>query len=156
MWRMADAYKRGRNAMQMGDNTNLVDFAYVGNVADAHVLAADCLCSERADLVAGQIFFITNGTPLPYWDVSRMVWKEMGDEGNQKVIVLPKTLLLAIAYVLELWCWIIGVEPPLRAFHVQFATTEQWYNIDKVYLIMSPPRDSHFSFLLPGATTVRV
>lgn len=29
----------------MGNNTNLVDYCYVGNVADAHILAADRLAA---------------------------------------------------------------------------------------------------------------
>jgi sterol-4alpha-carboxylate 3-dehydrogenase (decarboxylating) len=132
MWRLAVAYNTGRNNMQMGDNTNLVDMAYAGNVADAHILAADRLRSDSADLVAGQIFFISNGGPVPYWNFPRMVWREMGDDGKKKITVLPKLLLFIIAYVLEFWYGIRGLEPPFRVFDVTFTTTEQWFNIDKV------------------------
>lgn len=131
MWRLADAYNNGRNTMQMGDNTNRVDFAYAGNVADAHILTADRLKSDSADLVAGQIFFISNGTPLPYWNVPRMIWREMGDDGKKNVTAIPKLIMLIIAYILEFWYGIMGGEPPVRVFDVQFTTTEHWYNIDK-------------------------
>ena len=132
MWRFADAYSKGRTTIQIGDNTNLVDFAYAGNVADAHILAADRLKSDSADLVAGEVFFITNGTPLPYWDVPRMIFKEMGDDGRKKPTALPKLLMLVIAYIMEFWYGFFGMEPPFRVFDVQFMTTVQWYNIEKV------------------------
>ena len=37
------AYERGQTHIQIGDNTNLFDWTYVGNVARAHLLAADKL-----------------------------------------------------------------------------------------------------------------
>ena len=37
--------KNGQTKFQIGDNTNLADFTYVGNVAHAHLLAADKLGS---------------------------------------------------------------------------------------------------------------
>lgn len=36
-------YERGQTHFQVGDNTNLFDWTYVGNVAHAHLLAADRL-----------------------------------------------------------------------------------------------------------------
>lgn len=36
-------YERGQTHFQIGDNTNLFDWTYVGNVAHAHLLAADKL-----------------------------------------------------------------------------------------------------------------
>lgn len=36
-------YERGQTHFQIGDNTNLFDWTYVGNVARAHILAADKL-----------------------------------------------------------------------------------------------------------------
>ncbi|KAJ7198841.1 C-3 sterol dehydrogenase [Mycena pura] len=36
-------YERGQSHFQIGDNTNLCDWTYVGNVAAAHLLAADRL-----------------------------------------------------------------------------------------------------------------
>lgn len=40
---MVGVYERGQTHFQIGDNTNLFDYTYVGNVAKAHLLAADCL-----------------------------------------------------------------------------------------------------------------
>lgn len=41
-----DVWKRGQTHWQIGDNTNLFDWTYVGNVAHAHLLAADKLDEE--------------------------------------------------------------------------------------------------------------
>ncbi|KAJ7505379.1 C-3 sterol dehydrogenase [Mycena galericulata] len=38
-----EVYQRGQTHFQIGDNTNLFDWTYVGNVAAAHLLAADRL-----------------------------------------------------------------------------------------------------------------
>ncbi|KAJ6619453.1 C-3 sterol dehydrogenase [Mycena sp. CBHHK59/15] len=38
-------YERGQTHFQIGDNTNLFDWTYVGNVARAHLLAADGLAA---------------------------------------------------------------------------------------------------------------
>ncbi|KAK0502013.1 hypothetical protein EDD18DRAFT_1317386 [Armillaria luteobubalina] len=43
MWRVAKLYDDGQHNVQIGDNTNLVDYLYAGSAAQAHVLAADCL-----------------------------------------------------------------------------------------------------------------
>ena len=39
------AYQRGQTHFQVGDNNNLFDYTYVGNLADAHLIAADKLSS---------------------------------------------------------------------------------------------------------------
>ncbi|KAF9231507.1 hypothetical protein BU15DRAFT_90891 [Melanogaster broomeanus] len=42
------AYQRGQTHFQIGDNTNLFDYTYVGNLAHAHLLAADKLVPPPA------------------------------------------------------------------------------------------------------------
>ena len=136
MWRLADAYNKGQHKYQMGNNKNLVDYSYVGNVADAHILAADRLqetfsSPTGVDDVSGQAFFITDGKPRPYWDFPRMVFRELGDDG-QGIVELPKWLCLILAFFSELWASIFGGLPGFPRFIVIIATQEQWFNIDKV------------------------
>ena len=45
---MLDVLRTGRTKYQLGDNTNLFDFTYVGNVAHAHLLAATHLLKAAA------------------------------------------------------------------------------------------------------------
>ncbi|KAJ7098762.1 3-beta hydroxysteroid dehydrogenase/isomerase family-domain-containing protein, partial [Mycena belliarum] len=106
MWRLAEVYEKRQHNVQIGDNTNLVDYAYAGNVAHAHVLATAKLISEP-ERVAGHTFFITNGDPRPQWDFSRL-----------------------------LFCRITGSSTQFTTFNVRFLTGVQWYNIDKARTIL--------------------
>lgn len=137
MWRLADAYNKGQHKYQMGPNKNLVDYSYVGNIADAHLLAADRLLATfssppSADKVSGQAFFITDGKPRPYWDFPHMVFKQLGFDGKG-IVELPKWLCLILAFLSELWASIFGGLPAFPRFIVIIATQEQWFNIDKVH-----------------------
>ncbi|KDQ59778.1 hypothetical protein JAAARDRAFT_126566 [Jaapia argillacea MUCL 33604] len=114
--------------VQMGDNKTLVDYVYVGNVADAHLLAADKMDSPA---VAGQAFIITNGDPWFFWDFARYVWNELDNTPPAKTMVIPRGLAMFFAILSEIWGWIMGKKPIFNRFSVIFATTHQWYNIDK-------------------------
>ncbi|KAH7913385.1 3-beta hydroxysteroid dehydrogenase/isomerase family-domain-containing protein, partial [Hygrophoropsis aurantiaca] len=46
------AYQRGQTHFQVGDNNNLFDYTYVGNLARAHLIAADKLVPPEQDVVA--------------------------------------------------------------------------------------------------------
>lgn len=218
----ARALKEGKAHYQIGDNTNLFDFTYVGNVAYAHILAAqklipppstsapdsaeaeaeedaivnhtlpsidvttgqhriptsdarplgpyvdkppnaDALLSafndpshtdsrpvvrtrydafskpslERAEIpplqVAGQAFFITNGEPVYFWDFSRALWREMagGKYPTKGFTVLPKTVGLTFATVVEWWGWATGQEPIFTRYRVAYSCANMYYNIEK-------------------------
>lgn len=60
----------------LGPATNLQDFVYVDNVADAHILAASNLLNSQT--AAGHAFFITNGEPVALRDMCIAIWKEFG------------------------------------------------------------------------------
>ncbi|OCH94871.1 putative sterol dehydrogenase [Obba rivulosa] len=140
--RLAAALAEKKHKVQIGNNTNLVDWVYAGNVADAHLAAADRLPS-RKDLdanttphpVAGQVFIITNGTPMLQWDFSRLVWRALGaspaDLDPKKATKIPRWLALFMATIAESWCKLNGGHTELTKFNVIYSTTTQWYNIDK-------------------------
>ena len=139
---MDKVLKDRQHKVQIGNNKNLVDWTYAGNVADAHLLAADHLPDFRSIAksqphpVAGRVFFITNGTPLPGWDFSRMMWRELGappqDLEPKNVTVVPRRLALALAHVVEAFSKILGTTTNFTVFAVRYVTATQWYNIDNV------------------------
>ena len=135
MHRYAKMYKDGHTNLQIGNNTNVVDWVYVGNVAKAHLLAADKLDS---DAVAGQTFFITNGQPILAWDFARAIFRDLGDDGRKKIIKIPKTIGMTLAYVAEFWAWLTGCPTEFNRFAVRYATAIQWYDIEKVRSILVP------------------
>ncbi|KAJ6513016.1 hypothetical protein C8R45DRAFT_890860 [Mycena sanguinolenta] len=130
IWRMVEVYEKKQHTIQIGDNTNLVDYAYAGNIALAHVLAAGKLIS-RPEVVAGQTFFVTNGEPLPQWDFARAIWKELGDDGKARITTIPRFVGIIMATLAEFWCRISGSSNQFTRFSVRFLTGTQWYSIDK-------------------------
>lgn len=85
----------GRTRWQIGDNDNLFDWTYVGNVAHAHALAASKLLQLASDLSGkdgeksadlagdespdGEAFQITNDSPTYFWDFPRAIWQSYYD-----------------------------------------------------------------------------
>ena len=135
------AYEKGQTKFQLGENTNLFDFTYVENVAHAHILAAVALMStynmsttpldyERVD---GEAFFITNDSPVYFWDFARMVWKSAGDKTEPKdVWKIEKDIGLMIATLVEWAFWLAGGwTPNLTRKAVNFSSMTRYYNIGK-------------------------
>lgn len=98
---MVEVCERGQHRFQIGDNESLMDFTYVGNVALAHVLAAEKLAIPDSG-AAGQAFNLTNGTPVPFWDFASRVWAEYGHYmPNSKKIILSYNASMFIALISE-------------------------------------------------------
>jgi len=241
------AYEQGQTSVQIGDNNNLFDWTYVGNVARAHLIAADKLdtpppalplselekqptsadevpplsdaeikllshtvlpigltakthriptCEarplgpyvtlppngekiaaafedpdspvtprpvmrtrfdplsepslKRAKVfnpdsnplqVAGQVFFITNGEPIYFWDMPRMVWNELdkyfpGKRTPKSAFKMSKSLGMAAAWGSEWFGYLRGVDPVFTRFRVTFITATRWYNIEKARRVL--------------------
>ncbi|KAJ7254399.1 C-3 sterol dehydrogenase [Mycena haematopus] len=240
-------YERGQTHFQIGDNTNLFDWTYVGNVAAAHLLAADRLdapppapvladlpempqspeevpplTAAETDLVrfaippvsattgehrtptsaarplgpyvtpppnadailaafngpaprnvpvfrtrfdplsdanialsklhapetsplqvAGQVFYITNGEPVYFWDLPRLVWHhfdamypEKAKARRKGIWVLPKELGLVLATGAEWWGWLTRGDPTFTRFKVAYSCASRWHNIEKARRVL--------------------
>ncbi|KAJ1743422.1 erg26, C-3 sterol dehydrogenase [Coemansia sp. RSA 989] len=112
--------------VQVGSNTALFDFTYVGNLADAHLLCADKLYDDN---VAGQVFFITNDEPIGMWSFLRLLWAQVGDTRGPK-LVIPNLLASFILVVLKMLAaiHIVKHEVPF-VFGMTF--TPRYFNITK-------------------------
>lgn len=121
-----------RTGMQIGDNKNLFDWTYIENAAHAHVLAVDRLSPSHPKFsqVAGQAFFITNGEPRPFWDLSRALWKAAGHTPT-KITVIPRSIAMILAAITELISWLTGKQLLLTRFRVTYMCMTRWCNIDK-------------------------
>ena len=129
-------YDTGRTGIQFGNNTNLTDWTYVTNVADAHILAADKLEASANPPVAGEIFFITNGDPWPFWNFANGVFDRFDvafpvKRVKKKPLVIPKPVAMLMASLTELFAWLTGKEPQLTRFKVIFTCANRWHKIDK-------------------------
>ncbi|KAH8429677.1 erg26, C-3 sterol dehydrogenase [Aspergillus melleus] len=130
--------------MQLGENNNLFDFTYVGNIAYAHMLAAwrllgtktryDAGQSEPLDheRVDGEAFNVTNDSPVYFWDMTRAAWALAGKvvEPHQ-VWALPEALLGPIGAIAETVLGLIGKTPRLNRRVVRYSCMTRYYSSDK-------------------------
>jgi sterol-4alpha-carboxylate 3-dehydrogenase (decarboxylating) len=96
---------------------------------------ADCL------EVAGQVFFITNGEPLYFWDLPRMVWTRLAaaephPPKSRGIIKLSKDIGMVLATLAEYWGWLSGREPGLTRYRVSFSCVARWHNIEKARRVL--------------------
>lgn len=136
MHKLADVHSKKQTHIQIGNNTKFIDKVCVENVAKAHILAADKL-SQIDSGVAGEVFFITNGEPMLSFDFNRAVFTELGTDPNEKITKIPVGLALFIATLAEWWCKLFGGHTEFTRFNIQFVTSAQTYNIDKVRTTIS-------------------
>lgn len=235
---LAKVFLSGQSHFQIGDNTNLFDFTYVGNLAYAHILAADKLDTpppapplgalekvpdeppqltpaERAIVgyalppieltighrriptsearplgpyveyppdgdkisaaftndvwdssrpvtrtrfdqfseaalslakvhhpdssplaVAGQVFYITNGESVYFWDMCRYVWSKLdaafpGKRPKRNTIVFSRPVGLVLATASEWFYWLIGKKAAFTRFRVSYSCMNRWHNIER-------------------------
>lgn len=134
------SFRAGETKYQLGKNRNLFDWLYVGNAANAHVLAARALVNGAMDphapKVDGEAFFITDDAPTPFWDFIWMVWKAMGDDTPEDArTVIPARVALLLADCAEwiVWAVSLGKRKPalLNRQRVEYSVFEHTYCIDK-------------------------
>ncbi|KAF2015924.1 C-3 sterol dehydrogenase/C-4 decarboxylase-like protein [Aaosphaeria arxii CBS 175.79] len=124
---------RGETPFIIGDGTNLFDFVYVSNVADAHVLAVQNLFMSGA--AAGEAFFITNGEPVVFRDFCLAVWKEF-DHYPPFQITIPTRLGWWLGWGVEWASWLTGREGTFCRGAILDATDTRYVSISKARRIL--------------------
>lgn len=69
---------KGETPWIIGTGDNLYDFAYITNIADAHVLALENLLFCASAPAAGEAFFVSNQQPVYFRDFTLAVWRHFG------------------------------------------------------------------------------
>jgi nucleoside-diphosphate-sugar epimerase len=121
---------------RIGNRLCLVDTVYVDNAARAHLLAADCLVHGGA--AAGKAYFISNGEPLPLWE---MVNRMLACAGLPAVTRgIPAGAAYAVGACCEgLWRILrLAGEPPMTRFVAREMATAHWFDIS------AARRDLHY------------
>ena len=118
--------KAGR-LRKIGRGTKRIDATYIDNAADAHILAADRL--DPGSAIAGKVYFIAQGEPIPLWDLVNAILSAAGLPPVTRTISLP--LAMAAAGVVESIYRALGVatEPPLTRFVVRELATSHWFDL---------------------------
>ncbi len=121
------ARARSGQLRRIGSRENLIDAVYIDNAADAHLLAADRLAPGSP--IAGKVYFIAQGEPVPMWD---MVNRLLGAAGAPPVTrSVPPWLALALAWGFESAHRLSAnpAEPRLTKFVVQEMSTAHWFDL---------------------------
>ncbi len=120
---------RGRRRLlrRVGDGSNLVDIAYIDNVAEAHLLAADNLLSSAS--AAGNAYFISQGKPVKLWDWINDLFRRLD------IPAVETSISFRTAYrvggFLE-WIYRIGrisSEPRMTRFLAEQLARSHWFSI---------------------------
>ncbi|KAL6302000.1 C-3 sterol dehydrogenase [Sparassis latifolia] len=91
--------------------------------------------------VAGQVFFITNGEPMHFWDLPRMAYRFFDNHfGTSKtqggIIRFPREIGMMLASAVEMWSWLTGKQPGLTRFRVTFSCVFRCHNIEKARRVL--------------------
>ena len=119
---------RAGKLRRIGDRPNLVDTVYVDNAARAHLQAADRLTLESP--ISGQAYFISNGQPLPLWEMVNRIL------ATANIPPVTRSISPRLAYTLGCTCeglWgllRLSGEPPMTRFVAHELATAHWFNID--------------------------
>ncbi|MBW2589961.1 MAG: NAD-dependent epimerase/dehydratase family protein [Deltaproteobacteria bacterium] len=111
----------------IGSGKNLVDTIYIDNAADAHILAAENLDKNPEN--SGNVYFISQGKPVPLWDMINAILKAAG-LGPVKGSISKQTTWL-VGAVFEFFYKILHIkkEPPMTRFVAHELATSHWFDI---------------------------
>jgi len=120
---------RGRagKLRRIGSRPCLVDTVYVDNAARAHLLAAERLTPSSR--IAGRAYFISNGEPVPLWDMINRILAAAGIPPVNRRI--PAWAAHAAGAICEqLWeSFNLAGEPPMTRFVARELATAHWFDI---------------------------
>jgi nucleoside-diphosphate-sugar epimerase len=123
--------RKGKLRFAVGKPGKLTDFTYVGNVVDACLSSLDRLAPKSP--ISGQVYFITNGEPMGFWDFVRLVVSPLGYQSAE--FTIPYPIAYAAAWAREtIDTWRGGTlnsEESLSRFTIDYLCTDHYYSIAK-------------------------
>jgi sterol-4alpha-carboxylate 3-dehydrogenase (decarboxylating) len=86
--------------------------------------------------VAGEIFYITNGEPFPFWSFVRAIYAAYDPTASTRVWALPVPVAFLFASLGEMWGKLMGREVALTTERVEYSVSHLWTNIEKARRIL--------------------
>ena len=140
--KMIPIAEAGSVRFQMGKGKNIYDFVYVGNVADAHILAAQALVRAygkppppKSKRVDGESINVTNDERVFFWEFTRKVAAAAGHPVKKEdIVVIPLWVGLIMAWISEWVVWIFSRgrrQSNMTVTGVHFSTINRTLNTDK-------------------------
>jgi len=112
---------------RIGTRPCLVDTVYVDNAARAHLQAADQLAPGSA--VAGKAYFISNGEPLPLWEMVNHILAA-ADLPPVTKNISPRAALAIGTLCEKLWTLFrLSGEPPMTRFVAHELASAHWFDL---------------------------
>jgi len=118
---------RAKKLKQIGDGKNLIDHTYIDDAADAHLLAADKL-AENSDL-SGNIYFISQGEPVPAWYMVNEFLKAAGCDPVKKTVPFRVAWLTGALFELIYKIFNLSKEPYITRFLAETVSQTNWFSI---------------------------
>lgn len=121
------ARARAGRLRRIGRSDKRIDSVYIDNAADAHLLAANRLAPGSP--VAGKVYFVSNGEPIPTWDLVNRILAAANLPPVTRSV--PAPLAYAVGGLLEtvyaaLWP---DAEPPMTRFVARELATAHWFDL---------------------------
>lgn len=122
------ARARAGHLRQVGDGRNIVDTTYIENAAAAHLLAADALSRPHTP-AGGRVYFITNGQPLPLWDVINRILATADLPPVRRRISRRAAYTVGAALEAAHKLLRLRAEPRMTRFIANELATSHWFDI---------------------------
>jgi nucleoside-diphosphate-sugar epimerase len=121
------ASARAGRLRRIGKASKRIDSVYIDNAAEAHLLAADRLAPGSP--VAGKVYFISQGEPVPLWDLVNRILAAAGLPPVTRTV--PVWAARFAGRVMEGVYGVLGrqEEPPMTRFLAGELATAHWFNI---------------------------
>jgi sterol-4alpha-carboxylate 3-dehydrogenase (decarboxylating) len=140
---------KGETRWIIGTGINLWDTVYVGNVADAHVLALENLLHLESKIIsnnhdgrtregtaAGETFFIQNNEPISFREFSLAIWREFGHFPPRWEIRIPEGLGWVLGLLAEAFTRLSGTPATLSRGSVMDACAMRYASGEKAQRIL--------------------
>ncbi len=118
---------RAGRLRRIGTASKLIDSTYIDNAADAHLLAADRLAPGSP--VAGRAYFLSQGEPVPLWDLVNRILAAAGLPPVTRAI--PYGVAYAAGCVFEASTAMLcsTCEPPMTRVLARELSTAHWFDL---------------------------
>lgn len=120
--------------LHLGPGTNVYDFTYGPNLAEAHTLAAINLLTvspaERSNPLSadGKASFVTNAEPMPFGEFLTKVWAAFDGKEPAKGTSIPRSLALPLVWMAENIFKALGKKPTLTTKDLGDSLAGRWFD----------------------------
>jgi nucleoside-diphosphate-sugar epimerase len=121
------ARARAGQLRRIGSRPNLIDTIHVDNAAEAHLLAAERL--RPGSVIAGKVYFISQGEPMPMWDMVNRLLHAAGAPPVAGAVPVWLAMWLARGFEAAHRLMNNPDEPRLTRFVVRELSTAHWFDI---------------------------